>query len=376
MNTLKKFDCIAFGLAVFAMFFGAGNIIFPLALGQITLNKTPWGLLGFLLTAVAMPFIGLLAMFRYKGKIRLFFARLGKIPGLSLATLVISLLGPFGAAPRCIALMHSTLSLSFPGLPLILFSISACGLIFLFSFKENRLVKLLGYVLSPLMVALLILIIIKGFISSPETVLESSNPSNGSHFWKGLTEGYNTMDLLAAFFFAPIVISSLKNPEKDQNLNGFVIIASIIGASLLALVYIGFCYLAYLYAPQLTGIANDQLLGAIAIKILGPHAGIIVGLTVTFACLTTAIALIAAFASFIKKEIMKERIGYTPILIISLLITFAITTLEFQRISRILNPLLEVCYPVLILLTFYNLFKPSLNDELQPITLEKLNDFI
>src|SRR3989339_1266170 len=147
MNTLKKFDCIAFGLAVFAMFFGAGNIIFPLALGQITLNKTPWGLLGFLLTAVAMPFIGLLAMFRYKGKIRLFFARLGKIPGLSLATLVISLLGPFGAAPRCIALMHSTLSLSFPGLPLILFSISACGLIFLFSFKENRLVKLLGYVL-------------------------------------------------------------------------------------------------------------------------------------------------------------------------------------------------------------------------------------
>lgn len=368
MNTLKKFDCFAFGLAIFAMFFGAGNIIFPLALGLTSLDKSPWGLSGFLLTAVAMPFIGLLAMFRYNGKINLFFLRFGKIPGLILATFVISLLGPFGAAPRCIALMHSTLSLSFSNLPPLLFSIGACGLIFLFSFRENRLVKLLGYVLSPLMIGFLILIIIKGYIWAPEAVLISENPSNMSHLWKGLTEGYNTMDLLAAFFFAPIVISSLKNSENDPHLNRFVLIASLIGASLLALVYIGFCYLAYLYAPQLAGVASDQLLGAIAIKILGPYAGVVVGLTVTFACLTTAIALIAAFSSFVEKEIVKEKIGYTPILIVSLLITFAVTTLEFQGIARLLNPLLEICYPALILLAFYNLFTPTLKkDELKSI---------
>jgi len=374
---LKKFDCFAFGLAIFVMFFGAGNIIFPLALGQTALDKTPWGLLGFLLTAVAMPFIGLLAIFRYEGKIKLFFSRLGKIPGLILATLVISLLGPFGAAPRCIALMHSTLSLSFPGLPLILFSISSCALIFLFAFRENRLIKLLGYILSPLLIALLTLVIFKGFILAPQRALASTDLSNISHIWKGLTEGYNTMDLLAAFFFAPIVISSLKSSEKPQKLNSFFLKASVIGASLLALVYIGFCYLAYFYAPQLVGIANDQLLGAIAIKILGPYAGTIIGLIVTFACLTTAIALIAAFASFIQKEIIKGKIGYTPTLIISLLITFLITTLEFQGIARLLNPILDVFYPVLILLTFYNLFKPSLNYKLENTQIkEKLNDFI
>lgn len=374
MNTLKKIDYFAFGLAIFAMFFGAGNIIFPLALGQIALDKTPWGLSGFLLTAVAMPFLGLLAMLRYKGKIRLFFSPLGKMPGLLVATLVISLLGPFGAAPRCIALTHSTLLLSFSNLPLILFNISACGLIFLFSYRENRLLKLLGYILSPLMIALLILVMIKGFIEAPEATLVSANLSKISHFWIGLTEGYNTMDLLAAFFFAPIVISSLGHSENNQNFNRFVLIASAIGASLLALVYIGFCYLAYLYAPLLAGISNDQLLGAIAIKILGPYAGIIVGLTVTFACLTTAIALIAAFASFVEKEILREKIGYIPILIISLLMTFAVTTLEFQGIARLLNPVLEVCYPALILLTFYNLLKPSLDNELQ--IQEELNDFV
>lgn len=369
MNTSKKLDYFAVGLAIFAMFFGAGNIIFPLALGQIALDKAPWGLSGLLLTAVAMPFIGLVAMFRYKGQIRLFFSRIGKIPGLILATLIISLLGPFGAAPRCIALAHSTLSLSFPGIPLLLFSLGACALIFLFSYKENRLLKLLGYVLSPLKITLLILVIIKGFIEAPEATLVSTNLSNVSHFWNGLTEGYNTMDLLAAFFFAPIVISSLGNPEKDPNLNRFVLIASAIGASLLALVYIGFCYLAYFYAPQLAGISNDQLLGAIAIKILGSYAGLIVSLTVSFACLTTAIALIAAFASFIEKEILREKVGYISILILSLSMTFAVTTLEFQGIARFLNPILEVCYPALILLTFYNLLNP-------PPLKEQLNDFV
>lgn len=369
MHTLKKIDCMAFGLAIFAMFFGAGNIIFPLALGQIALDKTPWGLSGLLLTAVAMPFLGLLAMFRYNGQIRLFFSRLGKIPGLVIATLIISLLGPFGAAPRCIALAYSTLSLSFPGIPLIVFSLSACVLIFLFSYKENRLLQLLGYVLSPLKITLLIVVIIKGFIDAPEATLISTNLSGISHFWNGLTEGYKTMDLLAAFFFAPIVISSLGNFDNRQHLHRFVLIASGIGACLLALVYIGFCYLAYLYAPELAGIPNDRLLGAIAIKILGSYAGLIVGLTVTFACLTTAIALIAAFTSFIRKEILREKIGYIPILILSLLMTFGVTTLEFQGIALFLNPVLEVSYPALILLTVYNLFKPSADDERQSITL-------
>lgn len=74
MNTCKKMDCYTAGLAIFAMFFGAGNIIFPLALGQYALDKTPWALFGFLLTAIAMPFTGLATMFLYGGHIRLFLA--------------------------------------------------------------------------------------------------------------------------------------------------------------------------------------------------------------------------------------------------------------------------------------------------------------
>ncbi|MGZ3633106.1 MAG: branched-chain amino acid transport system II carrier protein, partial [Parachlamydiaceae bacterium] len=94
------------------------------------------------------------------------------------------------------------------------------------------------------------------------------------------------------------------------------------------------------------------------INILGPYAGLIVTLTVSFACLTTAIALIAAFSSFMQREVFKEKIGHVSVLLLSLMTTFAITTLEFQGIARFLNPVLEICYPALILLTFYNLLMP------------------
>ncbi len=363
MSKLKRFDLLASGLAIFAMFFGAGNILFPLALGQYSLDKTPWALLGLIITAVVMPFAGLLAMFLYNGHVRLFFARLGKIPGFTLACLTIALLGPFGSAPRCIALAYSTISLSLPGIPLILFSGAACLLVFLFVYQKTRLLSLLGYVLSPFKVSLLILIIVKGFMEAPESAMVSLEPSGTSHFLHGLKEGYNTMDLLAAFFFAPLVISSLagKLEDAEKGLSSFILKASGIGAFLLATIYIGFGYLAYLYAPQLQGIPSDKLLASIAIKVLGSHGGLIVSITVALACLTTAIALIAAFASFVHKEVLKEKIGYIPIIIGSLVLTFFVTTLEFQGIAKLLNPVLEFCYPVLILLTLYNLITPLIN---------------
>ena len=356
MNT--RINYFTAGLTIFAMFFGAGNIFLPLALSQQALDKTPWALGGFLITAVGMPIAGLLAMFQFGGQIRLFFSRLGKVPGFCIAFLTIALLGPFGAAPRCITLAHSTMSTSIQGISLILFSGIACALVFCFAYRKNRMLKLIGYVLAPFKVTLLIWIIVKGFIDAPGTDMISSNPSEVSHFWHGLKEGYMTMDLLAAFFFAPIIIASLSHTDDEKNFSRFVIKASAIGAFLLAAVYIGFCYLAYFYAAELQGIPSDKLLGVIAIKVLGPHAGLIMALTVCIACLTTAIALIAAFASFLHKEVFKEKVGHVPILTASLLLTFAVTTLEFQGIAHFLNPILTICYPVLIVLTFYNLIKP------------------
>ena len=135
----------------------------------------------------------------------------------------------------------------------------------------------------------------------------------------------------------------------------FVLKACAIGAVVLGAIYVGYCYLAYLYAAELVGVPMEQLLGTIAYKVFGTMGGIMVSVTVTLACFTTAIALVGAFASFVQKELFANKVGYIPIVIATLAITFVLSTLEFQGLAAYLGPVLQICYPILILLTIYNL---------------------
>lgn len=359
MSYYKQSDLYATGMAIFAMFFGAGNIIFPLALGQQALEQTPYALLGLLVTAVLVPFSGLLAMFLYQGQVRAFFGRLSKRPGMLLAFIIIALLGPLGSTPRCIALSFSTLNLAYPGLMPVLFNAVACCCLFLMAYKKQHLLSILGYILTPLLLALLALIMIKGLWTHPAEFSSDTHLDAYSTFWKGLKEGYNTMDLLAAFFFAPVIISLTQAktsalPDAKSRLF-FVLKASGIGAALLAVIYIGFSFLASFYAADLEGIPPEELLAVISLKILGPHAGLIVCLTVVLACLTTAVALIAAFAGFVHQELLGGKKSYPLILALSLLATYLVACFEFQGISQFLTPVLEISYPFLIVLTGYNL---------------------
>lgn len=356
MSQRQQLDSYAAGLAIFSMFFGAGNIIFPLTLGHYALMQTPFAVLGLLLTAVIMPFVGLLTIFLYQGDTKQFFGRLGKGPGLLIAFFIISLLGPLGSTPRCIALAYATCKLSFPFLSSSLFSIGACLVIFFFSYRKSRLLGLLGYALTPVLIILLGFLAIKGFIAAPHPINQMTTQSDLAIFFHGLKEGYNTMDLLAAFFFAPLVLSSLQSYSEDTGVNiQFILKSSGIGACLLSVVYICFSYLAAYYAYEVGDIPSEQLLAAIAIQILGPYAGICMGSIVILACLTTAMALITAFSHFLHKEIFLEKISYQYVLVSSLILTFFVSTFEFSGISQFLGPVLQACYPALIVLTVFNL---------------------
>jgi LIVCS family branched-chain amino acid:cation transporter len=357
MDTSKKSDLLAAGMAIFAMFFGAGNIVFPLALGQHALDKTPWALAGLLLTSVAIPFAGLIAMYLYQGKADHFFHRLGKIPGRALACFSIALLGPLGCAPRCITLAYSTVSLSFPSLSLFFFSTLFCLLLFACVFKPGRLLELIGYFLSPAKIFLLIAVIFVGFWSLPEMTLPTTTEAELPLMFHGLKEGYNTLDLIASIFFAPLILSSLSKGSPESR-GPFFIKACSIGGTLLGAVYVGFSFLAYYYAPLLQGTSPDKLLGAIAILVLGKWGGLIVSLTVAITCFTTTVALIAAFSNYIQKEILQEKVGYIPMAAGTLLVTFLIANLGFEGIANFLTPVLKLCYPVLIGLTAYNLICP------------------
>ena len=365
MKSLLKSRSLSSGLALFSMFFGAGNLIFPLALGHFAGDHNLYAMIGLLITAVIVPFLGVIAVLLYDGSYERFFSRLGKWPGFFTAFSIIALIGPLGCTPRCIALSFSTVKAFFPGTSSVLFSGTACLLIFLFTLRKNRTIEILGRVLTPVLLAGLGFIIYKGFTADGS--IQSLGISRISLFFHGLKEGYNTMDLLASFFFSSTVISMLKNNEKEQGATGHVkrtLKATAIGAGLLSVVYLGFSYIAALHASTITIEGKEQIFTALALKVAGPAAGIVLCVTVALTCLTTAIALICAFTDFLQKEVLKEKVRYEVVLIISLIATFCMSNFEFRGISAFLGPILEVCYPGLIVLTIANIafrlldFKP------------------
>lgn len=353
-----KSTIITTGLALFAMFFGAGNVVFPLALGQYAQGNHFFATLGMILTAVGVPFLGLISITLFNGNYQSFFGRLGKVPGFLFALFIMGLIGPFGAIPRCISLSYSTVSLYVPYLSLPLFSFLSCIVIFLFTFKKNKILDVLGYILTPLLLLSLLIIIVKGIIS-PTSEL-SYDTDRWETFLLGLKEGYQTMDLLGAFFFSSVMLSCLEAPSTTEHKNYKKVIftalkASGLAAFLLALVYFGFSYVAALHNISLSVISKDQFLGILALNILGSNAGIIAIVAVALACLTTAIALCAVFAEFLHEDVTCKKISYIPSLLLTLLISFFVSTLSFSGIALFLVPILEVCYPALIVLSIVNL---------------------
>lgn len=353
MKQLLKSDSLSIGLAIFSMFFGAGNIIFPLALGLQSGDKNHYAVFGLILTAAIMPIAGVIAMILYQGSTREFFGRLGRIPGFLLAFLTISLLGPLGSTPRCIALSYTTLNTAFPFLSFTAFSAFSCVIIFALSLKKNHILTLLGWVLTPFLLLSLLTIIGLGFFTPSQ--IQSTDQSALKVFCNGLNEGYNTMDLLAAFFFSTMILNILRMRSQDTCIKTTAYRASLIGTILLGLVYIGFSYLAAFHGYELAALNKDELLAAITLKIAGSHGGFLVCLAISLACLTTAIALISSFADFIQNEFFDGKNYYQPILAGSLLATFIISTLEFNGISKFLGPILEMSYPGLIVLTILNI---------------------
>lgn len=358
-SSSNRFNTIATGLAMFSMLFGAGNIVFALAIGQYAQDKNLFAILGLLITAVGVPFLGLIAMTLFGGDYKSFFDRIGKAPGFLVATIIMGLIGPLGATPRCIALSFATAKMYLPGISLPLFSLGACLFIFAFTIRRTSILDLLGYVLTPLKLGSLLFIIVKGFFSSP--AMPVGNHTELTVFFKGLMDGYQTMDLLGAFFFCSVVLDCLKknidvsNPKNYRRLLGVTLKASCIGAGLLAFIYIGFSYVAAMQSGTLAAVKPEELISQIAVQVLGPYAGLFVCFTVTIACLTTAIALTTVFAEFIHKDVFSNKISYPVALVGSILVTFAVSTLNFTGIMTLLAPVLQLCYPALIVLSVVNI---------------------
>ena len=340
---------------MFSMFFGSGNLVFPLVVGQMSGGHFSLAALGILLTGVLVPFLGILAMLLFDGCSKSFFGRLGKHATFWISLISLSLMGPFGVLARCITVAHGAFKMLLPTTSLVSFSLVSCALIFLLCIRKNKIVPLLGTVLTPVLLFFLIAIAVFGFASAP--LPEVIPDASWSSFKIGVLQGYQTMDLLAAFFFSAFIIRHLKAKSKDSpETLGIFFKSSLIGAGILSFIYFILVTLGAIYAPDLSSIPPQEMLGFVAQKSLGPWAAPVLCSAVALACLTTAIVLTSLFADFLKKEISKDKINAPLSIFITLGIAFFTSTLEFSGIAKVIGPILEVIYPALILLTVLSIF--------------------
>lgn len=354
---------IAIGLAMFAMFFGAGNVVFPLQLGQISGDKNNFAILGMLITAVLIPFAGLMAMVLFGGKQKDFFYRIGKIPGFSLIVLSMVIIGPFIGIPRCIGLSYSIFKYSFPNVnSLWQFSIISCLIIYLLCLLKTRIVDLYGYLLTPLLLGFLFFIILRGIFVGASPV-HNEELSNLTAFFHGFIKGYHTLDLLAALFFSGLIYLRVQQEipshlENDsRSLINICLKASIVGAVLLALIYAGMSYVISFHTQHesVLNANSDQLIAAISFAILGNYAGITASSIAALSCLTTAITLTVIASNFLSTTIFRGKLSYHICLIIILCITFAMSLLGFSGILNIIAPITLVLYPTFLVLSLFNI---------------------
>lgn len=352
----RSFFVFTTGFALFSMFFGAGNLVFPLKLGHEAQENFLVAMSGFSLSAVVVPLLAFFSMMLFHGDYRAFFANVGKKSGLILVTMILLLLGPFGAIPRCIALSYSAAHQVFPDISLGWFSFISSFIIFLLTVRENRIVDILGNILSPLLLLTLGLILACGMFSSNE--LASNAESLVHSFAKGIIEGLQTLDLLAALLFSCFLyplLSDRVHTKSAKRLDWLSLQVSLIAGLLLFVVYLGFCYLAATHATVLQDSPKELFLISLSEHLLGPSGAQVTMLLVLLAILTTVIALSAIFAEFLKKELFCNKVNYETCLGITMGLSFLFSLLDFNGIVTILAPILVMLYPALIVLCIANI---------------------
>jgi LIVCS family branched-chain amino acid:cation transporter len=342
------------------MFFGSGNLVFPLQIGLLTDSHWFAGFLGLLLTGIALPFLGLFVIKLYHGSYIAFFAQAGTVAQYVLPLFTLSLLGSFGVIPRCITVAYGGVRILFETLPLSLFSIIFCVICYLVCLKDRIVIHILGKWMSPLLLIALAAIVVQSLLYAPN--LSASSLSTWHAFTNGFLIGYQTMDLFAAFFFSSFIFMQLQavlpHTSSARHVIKAALVPSIFGIILLAAVYMGLVCLGAHYKPLLANILPELMLPTIATYAFGTSGAIIIAITILFSCLTTAVALNNIYARYLSTTLRIPESKFYLVLAATTIIAFFISLLDFKGIAAFLAPMLEISYPSIIALTVLSIITP------------------
>jgi LIVCS family branched-chain amino acid:cation transporter len=347
------------GFAIFSMFFGAGDLIFPIKVGMTSGTHLIPAILGFLLTAVLMPLIAIAAMMLFDGDYHQFFERIGVLPGRFLILLCMFIIGPLIGITRTVQLSYDMLQVFVPALDVVLYSCLFMGVAVLCVLKDDFIIPLLGYCLAPLLLTSVGIIIAKGVLVPG--VVNASAIAPWRVFVTNVKYGFSTLDVIAALFFGALVLAILRHTMKyvpPAHVNNFALScmrAGAIGSVLMGILYTGLIYLGSVHSAVLSSVSESTLFSNLAHIIMGQEGQLVIMLAIITACLTTALALLAVVAQYLNNYIFCNYIGYIPSLLIVALMSLGACFVNLDTIMRATyGPVAMVLYPVIITIIFCN----------------------
>lgn len=365
-------NIIIVGFMLFAMFFGAGNLIFPPRLGLESQSDYLYAILGFISTGVGLPLLGIIVSSFYQGGYQKALNKINPYFSVIFLSAIYLSVGPFFAIPRTGATSYELAIQPFLSHSNITTQLIFSAIYFLLSLwlalNPSKMVERIGAILTPLLLlSILILVLSTLFQPNQETITYINNENNV--FFKGFVDGYLTMDALASIAYSSIVILAIQSKGINKhNLSKQTSIAALIAASALALIYLALAWIGnnsqisphelHLLAEKNQDVGT-YILNVIANRSLGHIGSIMLGIIVSLACLTTAIGLIVSVSEYFNS--IYHKISYKGYACIFTLISFIIANQGLNFVISKSVPVLSILYPISITIIFIlllNIFIP------------------
>ena len=355
MTTLKTKDIIALGFMTFALFLGAGNIIFPPVVGMAAGGNLLGASAGFLLTGVGLPLLGVVALARVGGGLDTLTAPIGRIAGTAMGIAIYLTIGPLFATPRTATVSFEMGLAPFVGntpLNLLVFTIAYFALVMLLSLFPGKLMDNIGKLITPVLIVAL-LILGGAAILAPVGGYSTATPDYGTQlaaFSQGFLQGYQTMDALASLVFGIVIINAIKAAGvTDKRLHTrYAIYAGLIAALGLGLVYVSLLYLGAtsgsLAGSAATGV---QILTTYVQHTFGAAGLWLLAAVILLACLTTGVGLVSACASYFSQV---TGFSYRGMVVALSIFSAAVANQGLAQLIAVAVPVLVGIYPVAIAL--------------------------
>lgn len=371
MKTNKKLsgkELTVVASTLFGLFFGAGNIIFPVSMGQMAGANSWEAALGFVITAVGLPLLGIIAMgVSHSDGVIEMTRKVSRVYSYFFTIAIYLTIGPFFAIPRTATVSYEIgfASLASEGqssLFLFIYSLLFFSIALYFALQPSGILDWVGRYLNPAFLAILAVILLRAFIAPEISVADVPivGPYQNTPIAEGLLQGYNTMDGLAALAFGIIVVRSIRKLgiTDTNSLASETVKSGMLSMSFMAVIYLGLTVLGA-QSMGFTSIAPNggQAMAEITRHYFGNGGQILLAIMMFIACLKTAIGLIVALAETFT-ELIPAGISTRAWTIIATLISFLVANIGLESIISLSLPVLMLLYPLAITLILMHLMEP------------------